>query len=271
MSMFNSDAVDSISMDKIKSHWDAQAKTYLDSPKATFNDIFLMEKEIRLLAKFIYDGMRVLDCGCGNGYTSLSLAKRKNAQFIGIDFSEAMINIAQKMCDNENGRLKGQVRYHVHDLLMPLQHLGTFDVIICKRVLINLVNWENQRQGLDHLYQVLKPHGTLLLSEANEDAWRRLNVLRRRFGLDGLGKPWYNRYVRNDELGYFIKDNFSLCKEISFSSTYYFGSRILQPFLLKLFQPDKEPSFSSKINQVFSYLPAFGDIGIQKVWVLRKK
>lgn len=269
--MLYSDAVDFISMDKIKSHWDAQAKTYLDSPKATFNDIFLMEKEIRLLSQFIHDGMRVLDCGCGNGYTSLALAKKKNAEFTGIDFSQAMIHIAQKISESENGRLKGQVRFHVHDLLTPLQHLGTFDVIICKRVLINLVNRENQLLGLNRLHRVLKPHGTLLLSEANEDAWRRLNVLRRRFGLEALGKPWYNRYVRNDELYYFIKDNFTLRKEISFSSTYYFGSRILQPFWLKLFQPNKEPSFSSKINQVFSYLPAIGDIGIQKVWVLRKK
>src|SRR4030067_44534 len=154
--MLYSDAVDFISMDKIKSHWDAQAKTYLDSPKATFNDIFLMEKEIRLLSQ------------------------------------------------------------SVHDLLPPLQHLGTFDVIICKRVLINLVNRENQLLGLNRLHRVLKPHGTLLLSEANEDAWRRLNVLRRRFGLEALGKPWYNRYGRNDELCYFIKDNFSLRKGISF-------------------------------------------------------
>jgi len=255
----------------IKAHWNEQAKQYQKDPKATFNDVFLMEKEIKTIQRYLKDNLRVLDAGCGNGYTSFAIIKDRFIDLTGLDFSEEMISAACAELEIKRHALKGEVQFVVHDITEPVNGLGFFDIILCKRVLINLVSWERQKRALDNFCSLLSENGLLLLSEACSESLENLNRLRRRYGLEPLGNPWYNRYVSSGELEEYIQNKFSIVKVERFSSTYYFGSRILQPFILKLLGSGKAPKHTSRINRLFSHLPTIGDVGTQKMWVLQKR
>ncbi len=258
------------SIESIRTHWNAQAKKYEEGPEATFNDIFLMEKEIRLIRGFVKDDMRVLDAGCGNGYTAFALCRDFDIDLVGIDFSEEMVRMANSRLTKAEAQLKGNPHFLYMDILGEMNGLGPFDMVICKRVLINLVSWERQMKALDNLHSLLRDGGLLLLSEACSEGLNHLNRLRGKAGLTTLGKPWYNEYISAHRLAEYVRDKYLIAKVHRFSSTYYLGSRIVQPFLLKMRESDRMPSYTSRINLWSSHIPSFGDYGIQKLWVLRK-
>lgn len=63
---------------KIKSYWDEKAALYKD-PRATTNDYWLRELEIKNI-KEVLDKIkakkRILDVGCGDGYSIIELSKK---------------------------------------------------------------------------------------------------------------------------------------------------------------------------------------------------
>ena len=61
------------------------------------------EEDFRLLGDV--KGKRVLELGCGNAQRSIALA-RQGATAIGIDFSEAMIEAAKRLCERQNTRVE---------------------------------------------------------------------------------------------------------------------------------------------------------------------
>ncbi len=60
---------------------------------------------------------------------------------------------------------------------------GAYDKVIVTRVIINLANWKNQMKGLRECARVLKPGGTLLLSEATMQGWRAAKQISERMGV----------------------------------------------------------------------------------------
>jgi len=58
---------------------------------------------------------------------------------------------------------------------------------------------------------------------------------------------------------------------INFSSTYYIGTRVLRPLLAKALDMNIDyTNHNMEINRLFSLLPAYGDYGTEKLFVLRK-
>ena len=103
-------------------------------------------------------GMRVLDVACGPGKTTDILYEmiQPGGEIIGIDLSMERIAHA-----NEHyGRREG-IKFHVHDITLPVNELGHFDLIWVRFVL------EYFRQGSSHivknLVEALKPGGYLCL------------------------------------------------------------------------------------------------------------
>jgi len=77
-------------------------------------DLIAKELEIEAISKYIFDGMRVLDAGCGNGITAIEIAKKYNVNIVGFDFSEEMIKAAKAL--SSSTKLKGTIDYHVIDI-----------------------------------------------------------------------------------------------------------------------------------------------------------
>jgi SAM-dependent methyltransferase len=138
-------------------------------------------------------------------------------------------------------------------------------------VLINLGSWDNQLRGLKECARVLKPGGLLLLSEATVQGWHKLNDLRREWAMPEIPMPPFNNYLDQDRVVEGAAPELEKVDIVNFSSTYFIGTRIIKPLLAKVAgagidvaDPDME------WNRWCAMLPAAGDYGTQKLFVLRK-
>src|SRR5512139_2080361 len=78
---------------------------------ATSPDFNLREVEIDYLSRWMKDGLRVLDVGCGNGYSTLCHATMFSSQFVGVDFVPEMVAEAKIL--SKDFQPKGEVDFRV--------------------------------------------------------------------------------------------------------------------------------------------------------------
>ena len=256
-------------IDKIKKYYEKKVKENKNSSTSSMPDAILIEKEIALISDYIKDGDRVLDIGCANGYSTMKYAKDKRCYIKGIDFSESMIKNAKRDYQKKKNKIKGKVKFEVGDIKNIKEKDNQFGKVISKRCIINLPKWDLQKIALSELIRVLKKGGELIMSEASRQGWENMNKLRAEFGLKEIPQPWFNLYIDEEKLFSFMKkNNTEKIEVINFSSTYYIGSRVIQPFVIG---KKKEPCYDSEINRLFSLLPNYGDYGTQKLFRFRKK
>jgi 2-polyprenyl-3-methyl-5-hydroxy-6-metoxy-1,4-benzoquinol methylase len=102
-----------------------------------------------------------LDAGCGIGDHSIRIAKR-GFRCIGADISEFILKEAK-----ENARKAG-LESKISFVCQALEELAflndQFDVVHCRGVLMHVPEWE---KALAQLCQVLKPGGSILITELN--------------------------------------------------------------------------------------------------------
>ena len=87
----------SVSINDIKAFWEDRARQFGARPRATLNEAPLRELEIDAMSRRLsrLKPRRVLDVGCGNGYSTRSFATRfPDTQFVGVDYSPEMIRQA---------------------------------------------------------------------------------------------------------------------------------------------------------------------------------
>ena len=84
-------------------------------------------RELEHLNKFIRNGDKILDIGCGNGRL-LNLFENKEIDYTGIDSSKELIEIAKKNYSNERNFIHGNA------LSLPFQN-KTFDTVFSIAVL----------------------------------------------------------------------------------------------------------------------------------------
>lgn len=183
-------------MNKTKEDYNLISKDFSDTRYFVWSE-FNMSKD------YIKDGERILDLGCGNGRL-IELFKEKNIEYIGIDNSEKLINIAKEKCATfKNVNFK----FIVADVLnLPFED-NYFDKIFSVAVLHHIPSEEYRLQSLKEVKRVLKNNGILVLSVWN--LWRRtktLKLLIKDTILKILGKskldfkdifvPWQNKILR---------------------------------------------------------------------------
>jgi len=114
-----------------------QASLHEDKPTSTIQDVRTRMLEIVNLTKYLSDGMRVLEVGCGNGYTAESIANQLDVFIHGVDFSKEMIQIAKK---REGKKKRGAIFFEWMDILEPTI-MEQYDVVFTERCLQNIMNW----------------------------------------------------------------------------------------------------------------------------------
>lgn len=259
-------------LEQIREYWSQQADVHGQSPSTSWSDHRVIEMEIQAIGKYLYDGNYVLDIGCANGFSTVQFAASNAIRILGADYIPGMIENAQRRLEGIKDSFQGRVEFKVGDILHLQFPDRTFDKVISTRTVINLGSFDNQVRGLRECARVLKHGGTLLLSEATLQGWRRMNAFRREWGLPDIPIPPFNTYIDEEEIVRALSPHLGIQEIVNFASTYYVGTRILKPLLARTCGTDVDATDPAmEWNRWFSQLHAAGDYGTQKLFVFRKK
>lgn len=229
-------------------------------------DVNLKQLEMDAISSYVRDGMRILEVGCGNGITAITVAKRFKVDITGIDYAEEMITSAKQILGDQ--KTAGKIGFKVGDALDLFGISEKFDLIYTERVIINIKDWETQRKAILEICGLLKPGGAFIMCESSQDGLDSLNKLRLLAGLPEIVPPWHNRYMRQDEILSIRQPGLALEATRDFTSTYYFVSRIVNAW--QSAQEGKEPDYDAPVNHLSLKMPPMGDVGQGRIWVWRK-
>jgi ubiquinone/menaquinone biosynthesis C-methylase UbiE len=256
----------------VRKYWTEQALLHGQSPSASWSDQPVIEAEVRTIVERLNDGDHVLDIGCANGWSSVQWALKRRVQVRGIDYIPEMIAQARQRALGLPDALKKRVEFAVGDITKLDERDDAYNKLVVIRVVINLSDWNRQRTALRECCRVMKPGGLLLLSEATKQGWERLNKLRVEWDLSPIPMPPFNLYVDQDQVIEAVAPELELVELSNFASTYYVGSRVLKPLLIRALGSKQDVSDPTmEWNRWFAQLPPAGDYGTQKLFVFRKK
>lgn len=252
-------------IESIREFWNSQAREHQTDLAATTPDPLAKDLEIAALVRHLDPGRDTLEVGCGNGVNILRLLAHLRGRVVGVDYSEGMIEAAQKALDGHPKA--GRVRFAVADILRNLESLGTFPQIFTARCLINLPSLELQVKAVESLSGVLEPGGRLVLIESVKQGQERLNDLREIVGLQRIPNHWHNLYLDEPEFLARIPRGLRHVATDNFASLYFVISRV---FNAKLTPEGEEPDYLAEINRIAARLPSFGDCGPLKLFLFEK-
>lgn len=180
--------------------YSAEHRTFLSSRTAT--------REAAFFLPFLKPGMRLLDCGCGMGALTTSLAEwLAPGQVIGIDREPSQVEAARAWAAEKG---VANVRFqsgNIYDIPYPT---ASFDAVFAFTVLEHL---REPRRAMREMRRVLKPGGVAgvydpdyatLLQEPSTPRLQELSRLIRRFSEEN-GSPYYARHQRQ----YFLEAGFA--------------------------------------------------------------
>jgi ubiquinone/menaquinone biosynthesis C-methylase UbiE len=253
----------------VKEYWEKRAKENEFANNITTNDTYLREIEISCLKKNIAEhikaGFKIADIGCGDGYSTLEIAKESShAIFMGYDYSKQMIQKAQeglKKYDLKN------VSFNVSDIT-SIKIDEKFDLIYTDRCLINIPSWELQKTSLKNIYNLLNDNGIYIMIENFIDGHNNFNNLRKIFGIKEIKIREHNLYFDKNEFLPFINLYFKILKEENISSLYYIVSRVIYSKICEI--NNEAPNYNDIHHNLAARLPSLGNYGPISMFVLKK-
>lgn len=202
-------AVDRDYEHKVMMHYTRVAKTAGLSASCTMEDEYVRDGETRaihrlvdLAAQAVEGPLRVLDVGCGNGYTLRTLAERirdgmlpGSIQLLGIEKNSDLRQLAVQMNDGLSVSITGGDILRAETLAVSR---ASIDVCLSQRVIINLMSPADQKTALVNLMALVRPGGYLLFIECFQDGLNNLNAARKEFNLDPNAPALHNLYLPSD-------------------------------------------------------------------------
>lgn len=186
-------------------------------------------------------GALFLEVGCGNGYTLKRLAQHLPMfHFTGMEPNAELRALAEQQVQGmRNARVMSGDLRQVDSIDLPG---GPVDALVCQRVLINLLDRQDQQQALRNIARLVRPQGFLFFIEAFEQGLVNLNAARQEFGLSPIPPAMHNLYLPD---GFFDIPELApiavagiTCHQVS---THYYVSRVLHDVLLRSAGIDDAP------------------------------
>jgi len=270
-------------LDDIKKHWNKNAKSNTTSILSTTKtptikklEIDAFYREILKLSDNKKTG-RLLEVGCGNGHNLFGLKQLlPNLRFQGVDYSEDMIEAAQKI-NYEN--YNSEIEFSVADALkIPNEKLKsyTYDFVITNRMLINLNSWTLQQEALRNIAELLNPSGSLIVIENFVNSYANQNTARELIGLPSRVPDPYNKFIDENLFEKFVSEEIGLkiMKIDNFASLHDILLYVLLPHLNSGTISYDHPLMNS-VTELLVNLPnelsgSFGYFGQNNLYVLRR-
>jgi len=251
---------------RVKHFWETRAQDQsLTDAEATHQDVWQRWLEIETIKPFLEPSDRVVDVGCGSGYATRLLAPLVR-ETLGVDFSESMIARARTAAAGNPS-----LRFEVGNALdLDPASLGTFDVALSIRCLINLESWALQQRAIENIARLLTPGSRFIFVEGLADGRRALNAMRMRMGLSEMPAVWHNVDFEETTLLPWL-DRFFTVEARRHFGVYDFVSRIVHPMAVA----PESPVYDSPINrtaaQLAVHLQDFGAVSRVAFLVLTRR
>ncbi len=171
--------------------------------------------DLKPLAKYTRDGDTVLDLGCGNGRLYQIFADLQ-VRYVGIDQSEELIALAKKKFP--------EARFLVGNMLDTRVTEQSVDVVYCIAAFQHIPTTELRLQVLREIKRVLKPGGTLIMTNWNlYSDWARKKYTgdeqgdyyipwKTSFGKN-LGTRYYHGFLLEELLDLTEQTGFEMCEQ----------------------------------------------------------
>jgi ubiquinone/menaquinone biosynthesis C-methylase UbiE len=246
----------------VTEHYQKLAEEYGASPKMSMKDLYTKNMEIQILLKYLklYSSTKstILEVGCGNGYTAETLSKELKTTIFGVDLCKELIDIAiNRQCCGFG--IDSATDLHIDS--------NSIDIVYTERCLINLLEPGMQEKAIDEIYRVLKVGGIYVMIECFTDGLDNLNNARKSVKMYSIPEPYHNKYFNKEWFLKYIRDKFKVVNtDQNFLSSYYWGSRVLYPALLK-----GDPEYNTKFVEFFTFMQPLGNYSYIQCYVLEKK
>jgi ubiquinone/menaquinone biosynthesis C-methylase UbiE len=249
--------------------WKKRAKRFGDKIEFSFPDTHLNERENHAVKKVVQqkNPKKILDMGCGNGYSTLDITSGIRGGIItGIDYSDKAIDFANKLATE---RKRSDTTFVVGQMEnLPFSE-NNFEMVYAKRALTNLPTRRLQRRALEECARVLTPGGILCVSDLFLEGYDRLNRIREKLALPHINPPNHACLFSEEDLIKITRNIFELQRVRDHTSTYYFVSRVVYPVIANA--AGFEIKSDSTINLIASKLPSPEFLGLNKFYIFRKK
>ena len=252
---------------------------YAKDRYATSRDTHARELEIQAIADNINTKGTILDIGCGNGYTLISLAKKfRGWTMIGVDFSENLIRGAEYLVEKEMDELQSRPEFVCADAIQYLKGIkgGSVRYVITERFIQNMPSVKWQKMVIRQIYRILEEGGHYLMCEGSKNGFARLNSLREDVGLTVIPDTSADNIsairIEDDEFEDYVQSEigFRLIRKLGFS-LYVIISRVLHPLMVSPLRPrfdSRYNEYARRIQEKMEFIPGYGS---NTLWILEKK
>jgi ubiquinone/menaquinone biosynthesis C-methylase UbiE len=252
--------------DDTKAFWRERVEEHGSSCRATLRETAVRFAEIKVIEKYLSEGQRIVDIGCGNGFSTIQWAKSVKSEFLGIDYVQEMIDVAYEELKKNRSTLRGHLRFQLGNVTSLNLDKKVFDIAITERCLQNLTSFDKQITAIKGISEIVKDKGLFLMLECSKTAVDKINNLLkklRRPPIDPI--PWHNLFFEDEKLIQNVESmtSFKLVTIDHFASNYIFVTRILPSLISTIL-------FKLRLGQVLWNIPQMGDWGYFKLYVWKK-
>lgn len=206
----------------------AVRKYWEDPTTISIIDKNLHQLEIETVCRYLKASDELVDIGCGDGEATLVYAQKvkKCTAYERSNFLRKKAIGETKKLGLKNTTIKAG------DILKMKKIPEKPDVVVTQRLLINLANWDEQKEAIENICNMLKPGSLYIMIENTNDAYLALNDMRFQVGLEPIPIHWHNLFFNYNQLMDFLKDKFQLLASHNFG-LYYFLTRVYSQTFIK--------------------------------------